>query len=58
MWVLLLIAVHVSNPNDIPAKLWLEFDSQELCEKTLSSMSFWVKFSQFKVAGSCSKKLS
>jgi hypothetical protein len=48
--------VHVNNPNDIPAKMWLEFDNQESCERALGSLTFWVKFKDFKVTGQCSKK--
>jgi hypothetical protein len=56
MWILLLIAVHVNNPNDIPAKMSLEFETQESCEKALSTMTYWVKFPAFKVTGTCTKK--
>jgi len=56
MWILLLIAVHVNNPNDIPAKISLEFDSQESCERALSTMTYWVKFPTFKATGTCTKK--
>jgi hypothetical protein len=55
MWILLLIAVNINSPNDIPAKVWLEFDTQESCEKSLSSLKVWLKFNSFKVQGQCTK---
>jgi hypothetical protein len=55
MWMLLLIAVHVNNPNDIPARLTLQFQTQQQCEQALQSMTYWVKFESFKVEGKCSQ---
>ena len=58
MWILLLIAVHIKDPSDIPAKINLEFPSQESCQSALNSLTFWVKFESFKVEGKCTKKQS
>jgi len=56
MWLLLLIAVHSTNPNDIPGRVSLEFESREACEHSLSTLKYWLKFDKFKVEGKCVKK--
>jgi hypothetical protein len=43
------------NPNDIPAKITMQFDTQQQCEKSLQSMSYWMKFENFKIEGKCQK---
>jgi hypothetical protein len=56
MWILLLIAVHVNDPKDIPAKVQLTFETREDCQRAESTLEYWVKFKQFKVETSCLKK--
>jgi hypothetical protein len=56
MWLLLLIAVHSTNSNDIPGRVSLEFESREACEHSLSTLKYWLKFDTFKVEGKCVKK--
>jgi len=56
MWLLLLTAVNISNPTDIPASVTLELSSQHECEQTLKTMTFWVKFKSFKITGQCKQK--
>jgi hypothetical protein len=55
MWTLLLIAVHMKNPNDIPGRINLQFQTQQQCEQVLQSMTYWLKFDNFKVEGKCQK---
>jgi len=55
MWTLILIAVHINNPSDIPGRINLQFQSQLQCEQTLQSMTSWLKFDKFKVEGKCQK---
>ena len=57
-WLLILLAVHKTDPNDIPGRVTLEFESQSACERSLSNMSYWLKFDSFKVEGRCIKKSS
>ena len=57
-WLLILLAVHKTNPNDIPGRVTLEFDSQAACERSLASIDYWLKFDTFKVEGRCIKKSS
>jgi hypothetical protein len=56
MWLLILIAVHINNPKDIPGKVTLNFQTQQQCEQALQSMTYWLKFDQFKVVGECKKQ--
>lgn len=56
MWILFLIVVHNSNPNDIPGKISLEFRTEQQCLETLRSMQYWTKFSWFKAEGKCYHK--
>ena len=55
MWTLLLIAVHINNPNDIPGRINLQVQTQQQCEQILQSMTYWLKFSNFKIEGKCQK---
>lgn len=57
MWILILMAIHTNNPNDMPGKITLEFQTQQQCEQSLKSMTYWLKFDQFKVVGKCQKIL-
>jgi hypothetical protein len=56
MWLMILLAVHTNNPQDIPGKVTLEFPTEEACRHSLKSMTFWLKFDSFKVIGKCEKK--
>ena len=53
---MILIAVSINDPKDVPAKVVLEFADQATCEQSLRSMSYWVKFDSFRVEGRCAKK--
>jgi hypothetical protein len=53
---MILIAVHTNNPQDIPGRIELMFQNQTACEQSLQSMTYWLKFSQFKIEGKCVKK--
>ena len=56
MWLMILIAAHITDPKDIPGKVTLEFSEQAACEQTLKTMSYWLKFDSFKVEGRCLRK--
>jgi hypothetical protein len=53
MWTLILLAVHINNPSDIPGKIMINFQTQQQCEEALQSMTYWLKFDKFKVVGKC-----
>jgi len=57
MWLLILVAVHMNNPQDQPGKIELTFKDQLSCEFALASMKFELKFKNFKVEGKCQKIL-
>ncbi len=56
MWLMILIAVHLNNPQDVPGRITLEFTDQITCEQSLRSMTYWLKFDSFKVEGRCVKR--
>lgn len=58
MWLLILLAVHANNPNDNPAKIQIQFQTQKECEVALSKMTFWVKYEPYIIKGRCEKDLN
>jgi hypothetical protein len=52
-WLLILLCVSINNPNDVPGKLTLEFDTKQQCEASLKTMTYNLKFDTFKVVGNC-----
>ena len=56
VWILLLIAVHINNPGDIPARIQIPFESLATCEYARINMTYWIKFDQFKVISECKKQ--
>jgi hypothetical protein len=55
-WILLITAMHMNDPEDIPARIELRFQTQEQCEQTASTLEYWIKFKQFKLETQCLKK--
>ena len=53
---MILIAVHINDPGDQPARMTLEFPDQQTCEHAKSSLSYSVKFKNFKIEASCQRK--
>lgn len=56
MWILILLAVHVNNPNDVPGIIKIEFNEQKECERAVASLQYWLKFDSFKITAQCQKK--
>jgi hypothetical protein len=56
MWLLILLAVHNNDPKDVPGRIELTFQDKLSCEQTLQTMTYWLKFNQFKIEGRCIKK--
>jgi hypothetical protein len=52
---MILLAVHINNPADVPGKVELVFSSQTACEQSLQTMTYQLKFRQFKIEGQCKK---
>jgi len=55
MWLLIILAVNINDPKDIPGKVTLEFPDQISCENSLHSLKYKLKFDGFKVEGKCQK---
>ena len=56
MWLLIILAVNINNPADIPGRVSIEFDSEQTCERALLTMEYKLKFDGFRVIGQCVKK--
>jgi hypothetical protein len=56
MWVLILIAVHLTDPTDQPGRVELQFPDQKSCQQALNMMKWQLKFKSFKVEGTCQKQ--
>jgi hypothetical protein len=56
MWILILLSISTTNPNDIPGVVTLDFTTQAQCEVARDSMTYWLKFDSFKVTAECIKK--
>lgn len=57
MWILLILAINVNNPNDIPGRVQITFKTQEECREAADNMSSWLKFKDFRVTAQCIRKL-
>ena len=53
---MILIAVHINDPLDQPARIELTFPNQQSCEQTQSTMKYDLKFKSFKVIAECKKQ--
>jgi hypothetical protein len=58
MWILVLLAVNIHDPQDQPGRIELEFKDKPTCEQVLSTMTYQLKFKNFKVQGTCQPKPS
>ena len=58
MWILIILAVHVNDPQDVPGRVTLEFPTQQACEQARESMTYWLKFKSFRVEARCEKQSS
>ena len=52
-WILLIIAVHVNDPRDVPGRVEVKMPNQQTCEQALSDLKYEFKFKSFKVEGRC-----
>lgn len=58
MWVLIILAVHINNPDDTPGKVTIKFDTEQQCIKAKDTLEYKLKFDSFKVVTQCKKFLS
>jgi hypothetical protein len=55
---MILIAVHINNPRDIPGRVEIQFPNQQLCEQAAATLRWQLKFESFKVEAKCQKLYS
>jgi len=51
--VLLITAMHVNYPEDVPARMTMQFSTIQQCEEARKTINYWIKFKQFKVESEC-----
>jgi len=56
MWLLIIIAVHVNDPQDRPARLQMTFPTEQQCLEAAKTVDYELKFKQFKLETQCLKK--
>ena len=56
MWLLIILAVNINNPNDIPGKVSVEFATEAQCEQARASVKYWFKFDGFRAQPQCQKQ--
>ena len=55
-WVLILIAVKIGDPTNVPATIVLDMPSAHVCEQVLDSMRYNIKYSSYRIEGRCQKQ--
>ena len=55
MWLLVIMAVNVSNPNDVPGWAKIPFATEAECQQAQSRMTTWVKSKSFQIEAKCQK---
>ena len=54
MWLLVITAVSLTNPDDKPGQVTLQFDTQAQCQAALSTMKSWTIFPvAYKIEAQC-----
>jgi hypothetical protein len=53
MWILLLTAIHISNVNDIPATITMEFPTEQQCLAAAETLKYKIKINSYKIEPSC-----
>ena len=57
-WILLITAIHVNDPKDIPARIELRFETEQQCQQAAQTLDYWIKFKQFTLEAQCQKESS
>lgn len=50
-----MLAVNMSNANDIPGRITIEFSTEQECIRALNTMTYKLKFDSFKVSAECKR---
>lgn len=56
MWIMILIAVNLNNPQDQPGRVELMFPTQQSCEEAKSTMKYNLRSKSFKMVAECKKQ--
>ena len=56
MWMMILIAVNLNNPQDQPGRIEMMFPTQQSCEEAKSTMKYNLRSKSFKVVAECKKQ--
>lgn len=56
MYLLILMALNIHNPDDIPGRVELTLPSRTICQQALDSIQYQLKFRNFRVEGRCEPK--
>jgi len=56
MWLLIILAVNINNPKDVPGRMTIEFVTEQACVQAQQSVKYWLKFDSFKITTSCQKQ--
>lgn len=57
-WILLLTAMHINNPNNIPATVSMKFDTEKACLEAKNSVEYKIKYESYKMVAECQRKKS
>jgi hypothetical protein len=55
MWILILLAININNPRDIPGRIELLYENENQCLYSLNTLKYELKFKNFKIEGQCKK---
>jgi hypothetical protein len=55
MWLLLILAVNINNPSDVPGRVTIKFETEQQCLRAKSSIEYKLKFDSFKVTSECKR---
>jgi hypothetical protein len=58
MWILLVMAVHINNPTDVPGWIKVPMATEAECERARAGVTAWLKFESFKVTTQCQQESS
>ena len=58
MWILIILAVNINNPADVPGRVLIEFVTEQECLRAQGTVQSWLKFDGFKVTTQCQKRYS
>jgi len=55
MWTLIILAVSLNDPMDIPGRVTLNFDTEVACKSAQATIDYKMKFKNYKIISVCQK---